>query len=101
MIQVLKKLRIIPALAQLLLEAAILCAPLGRLDAQQTGAASQDEVLRRIASDVRHGDFEAALSSSAVALRAAPSDYRIWTLRGMAYSRLQTNLRLSPRFNMR
>jgi tetratricopeptide (TPR) repeat protein len=89
MIQALKKLRITLTLAQLLLGAAILGALLGRLDAQQTGAASQDEVLRRIASDVRHGDFEAALSSSDVALRAAPSDYRIWTLRGMAYSGLQ------------
>jgi tetratricopeptide (TPR) repeat protein len=89
MIQALKKLRVIPSLAQLLLGAAILCAPLGRLDAQRTGAASQDELLRRIVSDVQHGNFEAALSSSGVALRAAPKDYRIWTLRGMAYSGLQ------------
>jgi cytochrome c-type biogenesis protein CcmH/NrfG len=45
--------------------------------------------LRRFASDVQHGEFETALSSSGVPLRVAPSDYRIWTLRGMAYSGLQ------------
>jgi tetratricopeptide (TPR) repeat protein len=89
MVQALRNLTVITSLAQLLLGATILYAPLGRLDAQQTGAASQQELLRRIASDVQHGDFAAALASSSVALRAAPNDYRIWTLRAMAYSGLK------------
>jgi tetratricopeptide (TPR) repeat protein len=91
MAQVLKKLTVITSLAQLLLlGAGTLCAPVaGRLDAQQTGLASQEELLRKIASDVQLGEFGDALSLSGAALRGAPNDYRIWTLRGMAYSGLQ------------
>ena len=39
--------------------------------------------------NVQQGKFDDALASSSVALRAAPNDYRIWTLRGMAYSGLR------------
>src|ERR1017187_84788 len=89
MILALRNSTVTKSLAQLLLGATIICAPFGRLDAKQTGSASQKELLQKIASDVQHGDFRKALVSSDVALRATPNDYRIWTLRGMAYSGLQ------------
>jgi len=89
MIQVLKKLTVITSIALLFLGATIICAPCNCLDAQQINAESQVELVRRIASSVQHGDFGDALASSSVALRAAPNDYRIWTLRGMAYAGLK------------
>jgi tetratricopeptide (TPR) repeat protein len=89
MIQVLTNSPVNKLLAQLVLGATIMCAPVGRLDAQRDGAASKDELLRGIAADVQHGDFDAVIASSDAALRVAPNDYRIWTLRGMAYSGLK------------
>lgn len=89
MFQVPKILTVVTSLAQLLLGATILYAPLGSLGAQPADSMSQEELLRKIELEVQHEDFGAALSASAVALRAAPNNYRIWTLRGMAYSGIQ------------
>src|ERR1700722_2563053 len=89
MIRLLKSLFIIRSLPQLLFGATILCVPIGQLDGQQPGTVVQEELLRKIAADVRHGDFGTALASSDAALRATPNDYRLWTLRGMAYSGLK------------
>lgn len=72
----------------LVLGATILCAPAGRLDAQRAVTTAQEELLRKIAAEVQQGDFQTALTSSEAALRSAPRDYRLWTLRGMAYSGL-------------
>lgn len=62
---------------------------LASLVAQQPGGKSDDETLHRLVSSVQQGDFESALTSSAEALRHSPNDYRIWTLRGVAFSGLQ------------
>jgi tetratricopeptide (TPR) repeat protein len=69
--------------------ATIACVPLASLVAQQAGAKPKDEVLRHVVASVQHGDFAGALTSSSEALRQVPSDYRIWTLRGVAFSGLQ------------
>ena len=88
-----QKLKILPRsawLAQLLvLGAALFGTQLDRLNAQESATASKDELFDRIVASVQHGDFDDALASSGVALRTAPNDYRIWTLRGMAYSGLR------------
>jgi tetratricopeptide (TPR) repeat protein len=89
MIRLLKSLRIIRSLPQFLLGATILCAPIGHLEGQKPGTAAQEELLRKIAAKVQHEDFATALASSNAALRATPNDYRLWTLRGMAYSGLK------------
>jgi tetratricopeptide (TPR) repeat protein len=89
MIRLLKSVLITRSLLLLLLGATILCAPTGHLEGQQPGNGAQEELLRKVAAEVQHGDFGTALASSGVALRTAPEDYRLWTLRGMAYSGLK------------
>lgn len=89
MIQSVKKLRIARSLGKLVLGATMLYASVGRLTAQQADAPAQEDLLRKIAAEVQHGDFQTALKSSGSALRSTPRDYRLWTLRGMAYSGLQ------------
>ena len=88
-----QKRRILPGLAwlaQLLVLGVLLSSgQIARLNAQPTGTASKDELFHRIVASVQQGDFDNAIASSDVALRAAPNDYRIWTLRGMAYSGLR------------
>ena len=86
MLQCLLNIRSLPLL---LLGATIACTPIRHLEAQQPAPAAQEELLRKIATDVRRGDFASALASSDAAVRAAPNDYRLWTLRGMAYSGLK------------
>ena len=76
--------------------ALVLSPHLACLNAQEPGTASpeiasKEELFHRVVSAVQQGDFAAALTSSSLALRSDPKDYRIWTLRGMAYSGLRQN----------
>lgn len=57
--------------------------------AQQASAASNDERLHSLVANVQKGQFKNALAASEIALRLTPNDYRVWTLRGMAYSGMQ------------
>ena len=58
-----------------------LCAPL-QPQAQGTSAPP----ITAIANSVRSGDFDQALQLSHASLERDPRDYRVWTLRGMAYA---------------
>lgn len=71
------------------LSAALLSVATIHVHAQQAPAASKEDLLRGIVVSVKQGDFAGALTSSAKALETSPNDYRIWTLRGMAYSGLR------------
>ncbi len=85
--------KIVPTVRRLaqrfILLATILNAPLGYATGQQTEAASKDGPFHQVVASIQQGDFARALTLTATALRQSPNDYRIWTLRGMAYSGLQ------------
>lgn len=72
-----------------ILAATILGASLGCAVPQSPDAAPKDESFRRVVASIQQKDFVRALTLSESALHADPKDYRIWTLRGMAYSGLQ------------
>ena len=62
---------------------------LGSAIAQQTDAPPKDGTFRHAVASIQQGDFARALTLTSTALHSDPNDYRIWTLRGMAYSGLQ------------
>lgn len=68
--------------------ALILSSHLVCVHAQQPGAESNEETFHRVVVRMQHGDFADALKLCAQALRSDPKDYRMWTLRGMAYAGL-------------
>ena len=59
------------------------------MSAQPAGSAANDIQFHQLVTSVRQGDFSSALQASTVALKTAPNDYRIWTLRGVALVGLQ------------
>ena len=59
------------------------------LNAQSTSMVSTQETVVRITAALQQHSFDEALAESGGALRVTPQDYRIWTLRAMAYSGLQ------------
>jgi len=69
--------------------AAMVWHPFSLLDAQQSSTVSNTEAFHRIVADIQARRYAEALAQSNIALRTSPQDYRIWTLRGMAYSGLE------------
>jgi tetratricopeptide (TPR) repeat protein len=58
------------------------------LIAQQRAGRTTEELLHQLVTMLQSKDFDGALTVSSAALRQTPNDYRVWTLRGIAFSSL-------------